>query len=95
MRWDLVQPRILDEYVRVLTYGVRKYTAHNWRFVDQPRRRYFAAALRHLFAWWRGQRNDPETGLHHLAHCMCCIAFLAEPELEKDDGYVFRSEDWT
>jgi len=31
-----------------------------------------------LFAWWRGQDLDPETGLSHLAHAGCCLVFLME-----------------
>lgn len=81
-RWDLVQPLILEEYVKVLTQGAEKYAPNNWRRVEDQRSRYFAALLRHIWAWWKGERSDPEWGLHHLAHAMCCLAFLAEPELE-------------
>jgi hypothetical protein len=81
-RWDLIQPRIVQEYVRVLTFGAKKYAPGNWRLVDEAKARYFAATLRHVWAWWRGERNDPESGLHHLAHAICCLAFLAEVELE-------------
>ena len=40
------------------------------------RARYFAAAQRHLTAWWAGEANDPETGLSHLSHLLCCALFL-------------------
>jgi len=82
LRWELIQPRIVQEYVRVLTKGAEKYEPENWRKVPDQRKRYFAALLRHIWAWWMGERNDPEWGIHHLAHAMCCLAFLAEPELE-------------
>lgn len=82
LRWDLVQPLILQEYVKVLTEGAKKYAPNNWRKVEDARNRYFAALLRHIWAWWLGERNDPEWDLHHLAHAMCCLTFLAEPELE-------------
>jgi hypothetical protein len=39
---------------------------------------FFAALLRHLFAWWRGEELDPESGLSHLAHAGCCLMFLME-----------------
>lgn len=84
LRWDLVQPLILQEYVKVLTFGARKYAPNNWRLVADHKNRYFAALLRHLWAWmFLGERDDPESGLHHLGHAMCCLTFLAEPELEK------------
>jgi hypothetical protein len=83
LRWDLVQPLILQEYVKVLTFGAQKYAPNNWRLVADHKNRYFAALLRHLWAWmFLGERNDPESGLHHLGHAMCCVTFLAEPELE-------------
>ena len=38
--------------------------------------RVFGALMRHMWAWWRGQDRDPETGFSHLSHAACCIAFL-------------------
>jgi hypothetical protein len=34
--------------------------------------------LRHAFAIQRGEINDPESGLPHAAHIMCCAAFIVE-----------------
>ena len=83
-RYDLLPPRALHSVVEVLTFGARKYAPDNWRMVPDRRRRYFAAALRHLWAWWRGEMCDRESGVHHLAHAACCILFILdeEPELE-------------
>lgn len=50
--------------------------ADNWKTVPDARRRYYDAAIRHLTAWWDGERNDPESNLPHLAHAACCIIFL-------------------
>jgi len=36
--------------------------------------------MRHIVAWWLGERDDPESGFHHLAHAMCCLIFLVEGE---------------
>lgn len=33
---------------------------------------------RHLWAYRRGEVSDPESGLPHLAHAMCCLMFMAE-----------------
>lgn len=81
-RFDLVPPRALETMAVVLAFGARKYDPENWRLVPEAKRRYFAAAMRHTWAWWRGEANDPESGEHHLAHAMCCIAFALELELE-------------
>ena len=75
LRWDLLPIEEVEEVVKVLQCGARKYADHNWKKVPDSKRRYFSAALRHIFAWWRGEQMDPETGLHHLAHAMCCLLF--------------------
>jgi hypothetical protein len=77
-RWDLLPMGPVEEVVKVLTYGARKYDDENWRKVDNQRSRYYAAAMRHIVAWWRGEKLDPETGYSHLAHAMCCLIFLME-----------------
>lgn len=79
-RWDLLPTKAVRAVVKVLTFGAKKYAPENWRKVPDARRRYYAAALRHLTAWWEGETDDPETGLHHLAHAACCIIFLLEVE---------------
>lgn len=82
VRMDLLPHAALLQMAEVLTVGLKKYPAENWRSVAGWRWRYYAAALRHLFAWWCGQRLDPDTGLPHLAHALCCVAFLAELDVE-------------
>lgn len=78
LRWDLLPPDALDEVVRVYTLGALKYGDRNW---EKGMRwgRIFAAIMRHLWAWWRGERFDPETGITHLAHaawgCLTLIAY--------------------
>jgi hypothetical protein len=83
-RWDLFPFRALEEIARVLTYGASKYNDDNWRKVPNLRRRYLAAAFRHVVAWRLGQLRDPETGLHHLAHAACCLIFILAAELGFD-----------
>lgn len=75
-RWDLLPFGPVREVVEVLTFGAKKYAPDNWQRVPEPRRRYFAAAMRHLTAWYEGEPRDPETGLSHLAHAACCLLFL-------------------
>ena len=36
----------------------------------------FAAAQRHLTAWFQGEDKDEETANNHLAHASCCILYL-------------------
>lgn len=67
--------------VNVLTHGAEKCAPDNWRSVPEWRRRYFAAAQRHLVAYYQGEGLDEDSGLPHLAHAACCILFLLAKEL--------------
>ena len=77
---DLLPPESLEEIGKVLHFGAKKYAAHNWR-KGMNWSRLIAASLRHIFAFVRGENNDPETGLSHLAHAGCCILFLLSFQL--------------
>ena len=74
----------LDEIVKVLEFGARKYARDNWQLVEGGEQRYLAAAFRHLIAYNRGEKIDPETGVSHFAHAGCCLLFLLS--LEKRNG---------
>lgn len=74
-RMDLLDPYALIQLAWVLTYGAVKYAAHNWRNGINISR-LVAAAQRHLAAFNSGQTLDPETGLQHAAHLMCCAMFI-------------------
>lgn len=50
------------------TYGANKYSDHGWRSVPNGMERYADAMLRHYFTHERGDVEDPETELDHLAH---------------------------
>lgn len=75
-RWSLLPLGSVHQIVRVLDFGARKYAPDNWQRVPHARQRYYDALQRHVEAWWRGERTDPESGLHHLAHAGCCVLFL-------------------
>jgi hypothetical protein len=77
LRMDLIPASAIESLAEVLTYGAKKYADRNWEKGIKWGRVY-AATLRHLLAWWRGENLDPESGLPHLAHAMCNIAFLLE-----------------
>ena len=75
-RLSLLPWRAVQQIVSVLEFGAAKYGADNWQRVPEARQRYFDATMRHLLAWWDGERIDAESGLPHLAHAGCCILFL-------------------
>ena len=70
----------IEGVAAVLAYGATKYEPRGWE-KGMAWSRLFSAALRHLFAWWKGEKADPETGYSHLAHAACCVLFLAAYEI--------------
>ena len=79
-RWDLLPFDAIRLAVKVMTIGADKYGDYNWA-KGLAYSRVFAAAMRHLTAWWGGEERDPETGYSHLAHALCCVLFLLAYEL--------------
>lgn len=82
-RMDLLDSYAIAQLSLVLAFGAKKYDAHNWR-KGIAKSRLIAAALRHLFAYLGGEDKDPETGLSHAAHAMCCCMFLLGLEHRAD-----------
>lgn len=76
-RYDLVPMAAIGQIADVLTHGAAKYGANNWARGTEWSR-YYAAAMRHLAAFWSGEDTDSESGLSHLAHAGCCLVFLLE-----------------
>lgn len=87
VRMDLLPPELLFGVATILEFGANKYAARNWeKGMDWGR--VFGALMRHMWAWWRGEKNDPETGYSHLWHAATNIAFLIAYEqrnVGKDD----------
>jgi len=81
-RMYLLPPKAITEVAKVLTFGASKYDEDNWKKLDNLQNRYTGAALRHIFAHMDGEELDPETGLDHLAHAMCCLLFKLEAKLD-------------
>jgi hypothetical protein len=77
IRHDLVAPWALNEIARVYTYGTQKYDDDNWWKGLKWKRDVFGCILRHIWKWFRGEVNDDESGLHHLAHAAWnCITLM-------------------
>lgn len=76
-------PNALEQVSQILTFGAKKYAAHSWQTVPQGEDRYLAALLRHLTAHSKGEKNDPESGMSHLAHAACNALFILELEARK------------
>lgn len=83
----LVPRKIIYAIAKIREYGVNKYPdggVDNWKQVEVER--YRDAAFRHFMAYLDDPDGiDEESGLPHLWHLACNIAFLCELEdLDKD-----------
>ena len=80
LRLSLVPGNLIRACALVRMYGNRKYgDPDNWKTVDPQR--YRDAAYRHWLAYIDDPKSvDPESGIPHLYHCICNLAFLAEME---------------
>ena len=76
LKWSLVEFSSLEDMVRVLEFGAEKYSPDNWKKgLDQ--KEIVESMLRHIFAYMRGEKMDPESGLPHVGHIQCNAMFLA------------------
>lgn len=77
LRYDLIPPEFVTAIAEVFTFGAQKYTPNNWKgFTPEQREEIKGSLLRHIYAYLEGEENDPESGLSHLAHAGCNLAFM-------------------
>ena len=98
----LVPRQIIFDIARVREYGLRKYgEKESWKQVEIER--YRDATFRHFMAYLDNPQGvDPESGLPHLSHLACNIAFLCEmekkyseltTEIEKEEAFLEHLRD--
>jgi hypothetical protein len=83
--WSLMPWEAVAEINKVLEFGAQKYNekdkkgpnSWNWaKGTGLGRLRVLNAVFRHLFAYARGEKLDPESGLSHLNHAACGLLFM-------------------
>ena len=80
-RLDLVPPEIIEAVGAVMTHGAEKYGEGSYRRVEP--KRYRAALMRHICKWLKNPHGvDEDSGLPHLWHIACNVAFLLELDKE-------------
>lgn len=66
---------VFEEIAQVFTMGAKKYAPHNW-MKGASWLETLGSLLRHYRKYCIGQKNDEESGLHHLAHAIVNAIFL-------------------
>lgn len=83
-----VPPEIILAIEKVREYGCRKYPEDSWKDVEPQR--YWEAALRHMLAAWKDYKAvDLESGLPHIWHVACNLAFIIELEKGNEHGNIY------
>lgn len=85
LQLTLVPRQIIRAIAAIRMYGNRKYgSSDNWKNVEPER--YRDAAFRHFLAYLDDPKGyDEESGLPHLWHLCCNLAFLCEMEDFEND----------
>ena len=85
LKLSLVPTEIIKAIARVRMYGNNKYPTggpDNWKEVEIQR--YRDALLRHIMLYIESPYGlDEESGLPHLEHSACNVAFLCEKQKGK------------
>jgi len=76
LRYSLIPPIALRALASILTYGAKKYTPNNWKYLPNAKERYTDALYRHLEAYRSGKKVDEESGKPHLHHAFTNLMFL-------------------
>lgn len=84
-RLSLTPPAIIFAIAQAREYGCKKYgDPENWRQVEPER--YKEAAFRHFLEYISdSESKDEESGLPHLYHTACNIAFLIALEKQEKE----------
>lgn len=86
LRVDLIPTQLTESVAKVLTFGAKKYSPNNWKgFTKEQQDEILGSLLRHILEYQKGNKIDSESGLHHLAHAACNIAFILYFEEKNND----------
>jgi len=92
LRWSLVDFKSIEPMVRVLEFGAKKYSDHNWK-EGLKTTEICESLMRHLTAYLNGENNDPESGISHIGHIQCnamFLAFMMRLKPSMDDRIIYR-----
>lgn len=76
-RMELIEAGFMEEVAKILTFGAEKYEIDNWKRFDKEKRfQTIGSLMRHLEAYRKGEKTDPESNCSHLCHIVANAMFL-------------------
>jgi len=84
LRYDLIPWCVEEEIAKVITHGADKYGENNWQNLENANARYYSALIRHIQEFRKGNLIDKDSGLSHLSHALCNVAFLLALNYDRD-----------
>jgi hypothetical protein len=76
LSWTILDYKALKPLVRVMMYGEKKYSRHNWKN-GMDMQVIFDCAMRHLVDLMNGETIDHESGLPIIGHLMSNCMMIA------------------
>jgi hypothetical protein len=82
LRYDLIDPYVLEEVVKVFTLGSRKYNDKNYmKGAGLDTERVLASVMRHIAEYRKGELiNEADGDCTHLSHAITGLMMVLEIE---------------
>lgn len=78
-----VSSAVLAELGVAMMEGALKYGRHNYRGVGVRASVYYDATIRHLFSWWEGEDQDPDSGMSHITKAIASLTVLRDAMIQE------------
>lgn len=86
LRWDLLPMEDVEQVVKVLHAGAKKYGPNNWKNLPDAYQRYKGAMFRHLVEVEKGNAIDEDTGCFHIAQVVTNALFMLHVKRKEYEG---------
>ena len=94
--FSTVSAPVMAEVGVAMMEGALKYGRHNFRGVGVRASVYYDATIRHLFSYWEGEDQDPDSGMSHVTKAIASLMVLRDAMIQNkcDDDRPPRSPEF-
>lgn len=79
-RVDLIPSYVLLQIGKVFGFGATKYETNIWKKAPTSQSMRLGSALRHIYNYMDGVKEDEESGLNHIDHAITQLMMVREYE---------------